>query len=112
MYKRQVPEPYILRYAARPVFPGQLVEVSTQLETGNYSYLLIKENGETELFAMDGARPFMSKQTKSLLEIPQESTLYCLEEVRDFCKTFPLAAGDVYKRQHYICKRTSKRGAA
>lgn len=88
-----VPEPYILRYAARPVFPGQLVEVSTQLETGNYSYLLIKENGETELFAMDGARPFMSKQTKSLLEIPQESTLYCLEEVRDFCKTFPLAAG-------------------
>lgn len=88
-----VPEPYILRYAARPVFPGQLVEVSTQLETGNYSYLLIKENGETELFTMDGARPFMSKQTKSLLEIPQESTLYCLEEVRDFCKTFPLAAG-------------------
>lgn len=88
-----VPEPYILRYAARPVFPGQLVEVSTQLETGNYSYLLIKENGETELFAMDGVRPFMSKQTKSLLEIPQESTLYCLEEVRDFCKTFPLAAG-------------------
>lgn len=88
-----VPEPYILRYAARPVFHGQLVEVSTQLETGNYSYLLIKENGETELFTMDGARPFMSKQTKSLLEIPQESTLYCLEEVRDFCKTFPLAAG-------------------
>lgn len=86
-------EPYILRYAARPVFPGQLVEVSTQLETGNYSYLLIKENGETELFTMDGARPFMSRQTKSLLEIPQESNLYCLEEVCDFCKTFPLAAG-------------------
>lgn len=40
-----LPEPYILRYASRPVLPGQMVEVTTQLETGEYSYLLVKQTG-------------------------------------------------------------------
>lgn len=86
-------EPYILRYASRPVLPGQLVEVTTQLETGEYSYLLVKETGQAEVFTVSGARPFMSKQTKSLLEIPQEYELYMVEDVLDFFRTLPWLFG-------------------
>lgn len=86
-------EPYILRYASRPVLPGQMVEVTTQLETGEYSYLLVKETGQAEVFTVSGARPFMSKQTKSLLEIPQEYELYMVEDVLDFFRTLPWLFG-------------------
>ena len=69
------------------------MEVTTQLETGEYSYLLVKETGQAEVFTVSGARPFMSKQTKSLLEIPQEYELYMVEDVLDFFRTLPWLFG-------------------
>lgn len=84
-----------IRYASKEISPWELVEMMPLYEGGPEDYLVIEADDARIVSVEEGLKPFMQEAIKVELGLPEESTVYNLNDVKSFFGNFPILGGIV-----------------